>query len=357
MDRRTFIEKSGAATGAALFGGIVSEENAASPESQVKPVIPRKDIKIGLYTISYLGIWYKGAALSWNEIIGRCKMYGYDSVELDNKRPLGMPMDIDRRKRDEMRNVCEKNGIEIPCVAANNDFSSPIAEHREMNLLMVRETARLAADLGAKMVRLFAAWYGVPIHEGTGTYDLQRGNYYSFERQYPYTTWLQRYHFVRDCLKEAADIGEEFGVTMVLQNHAPLIRHWKDMYDLIRDVDSPRLKACLDLPIMTRYDHPWVEEAVRTVGDLQIHSHFGGEYYRDESGKVKQMMIPVRFGRPLPDYEHFVKLLREIGYGGHLTYELCHPVLNEKHDWEGLDFVHQQVEMAQEFMREIINAT
>ncbi len=357
MNRRTFLEKSGAATGAALLGGAATLASAEPAREQSRPNPPRSDIKIGLYTISYLGIWYDGPALSFSEIVDRAKRYGYDSIELDNKRPLGMPMDIDQRKRDEMRNIMEKAGIEMPCVAANNDFSSPIPEHREENLLMVHETARLAADLGATKVRLFAAWYGVPIHEGTGTYDLQRGDYYTFQRQYPYTTWLQRYHFVRDCLKEAAEIGEKFGVTMVLQNHRPLIRHWKDMYDLIRDVDSPWLKACLDLPIMTNYDHAWVEEAVRTVGDWQVHSHYGGEYYRDSSGKVQQMVIPVRWGRSLPDYAHFVKMLREIGYEGHITYELCHPVLNEKHETENLDFVHDQVEMAQEFMRTIINET
>ncbi len=65
-----------------------------------------------------------------------------------------------------MRNSLAKYGLEIPCVAANNDFSSPVPEHRECQLLMVRETARLAKDLGAKFVRLFAAWPGVPIHEG-----------------------------------------------------------------------------------------------------------------------------------------------------------------------------------------------
>jgi len=34
-------------------------------------------------------------------------------------------------------------------------------------------------------------------------------------------------------------MGEEFGVVMALPNHPPLIRHWKDMYDLIKEVDSP----------------------------------------------------------------------------------------------------------------------
>jgi len=92
-----------------------------------------------------------------------------------------------------------------------------------------------------------------------------------------------------------------------------------------------------------------------SVGDLLVHSHLGGEYYRDSSGKVQQMVIPMRFDQPLPDYTHFIKMVREIGYEGHITFELCNPVINEKHEKANLDFVHEQVQMAQEFMREIIN--
>ncbi len=53
------------------------------------------------------------------------KDYGYDGVELDNKRPMGSPLDLNKQKRDEMLNSLQKYGLEIPAVAANNDFSSP----------------------------------------------------------------------------------------------------------------------------------------------------------------------------------------------------------------------------------------
>ena len=101
-------------------------------------------MKVGLYSISYLGIWYDGPALSFEELVRRAKEYGYSGIELDGKRPLGNPMDLDERARDEMRDILAREGLEIPCVAANNDFSSPIPEHRQCQLLMVRELARLA---------------------------------------------------------------------------------------------------------------------------------------------------------------------------------------------------------------------
>jgi sugar phosphate isomerase/epimerase len=305
-------------------------------------------MNIGLYSVTYMGLWYDGPALTFEEVVKRARDMGYDGIELDGKRPHGNPLDLDRRARERIRNVLEREGLEIPCVAANNDFSSPIPEHRECQLLMVRELARLAADLGAKVVRLFAAWNGVAVRNGRATYDLVRGAFYTWERQYPYATWQDRWDYVKGCMEEAAAFGEEFGVVMALQNHYPLIRHWKDVYDMVREVDSPWLKVCLDLPMMTRFDHDFVRQAALTVGSLQVHSHFGGEFIRAADGRVQQH--PYEFEKPLPDYAQFIHLMREIGYDGYLCYELCHPFLNDRHELRGLDAVDEQARLAREFM-------
>jgi sugar phosphate isomerase/epimerase len=354
MDRRKFIETSGAAAGAAMLGASSTSISMkeVGETATPKPVNAGR-IKLGLYSISYGGIWYKGPALSFSELCRYAKEYGFDGVELDNKRPMGNPMDLTRKTRDEMLNSLAKYGLEIPCVAANNDFSSPVPEHRECQLLMVKETARLAKDLGAKVVRLFAAWPGVPIHEGVGTYDLVRGEFYTFQRQYPFATRIDRYNFVKSCLKEAAAMGEEFGVVMALQNHAPLIRTWRDTYDLVKEVNSPWLKICLDLPIFDNLNREYVANAVRTVGNLQVHSHYGGEYYRDSSGVIKPRVLDYYAGGMIPDYSHYIGLMNEIGYSGYFTFELCHLVLNEDHTQAGIEFVHEQVKLAREYMSNI----
>ena len=354
MDRRKFIETSGAAAGAAMLGNVAKVKDSDSP-SPLRSAGASGKIKIGLYSITYGGVWYMGNALSFDEFCKKAKEYGFDGVELDNKRPMGCPLDLDKRKRDEMMNSLQKYGLEIPAVAANNDFSSPVPELRECQLLMVRETAKLAKDLGAKVVRLFAAWPGVPIHEGVGTYELTRGEFYTFQRQYPFTTRIDRYNFVKECLREAAKMGEENGVIMALQNHAPLIRGWKDTCDLVKEVNSPWLKICLDLPIFENLQKEYVAKAVRAVGNLQVHSHFGGEYYRDTDGSVKPVVLDYYAGGMTPDYTHYIGLMNEIGYQGYFTFELCHPVLNDDHTRGNIDFVHNQVKLAHEFMSGILN--
>jgi len=357
MNRRKFIETSGAAAGAAMLGNVAAAQNSSSPSLQTKASTATGKIKLGLYSITYGGIWYQGKALTFDELCSKAKEFGFDGIELDNKRPMGNPMDIDQRKRDEMRNSLSKYGLEIPCVAANNDFSSPIPEHRDCQLLMVRETARLAKDLGAKIVRLFAAWEGVPIHEGVGTYDFGHDYYgeYNFTRQFPFVTFVDRWNFVKEGLKEAAKMGEENGVVMALQNHKPLIRNWKDTYNLVKEVNSPWLKICLDLPIFENKDKEYVATAVRAVGDLQVHSHYGGEYYRDANGVIRQKVLDYQFGTVMPDYSHYIGLMNEIGYQGYFTFELCHPVLNDDHTRGGIEYVHNQVQLAREYMGNILS--
>ncbi len=310
-------------------------------------------MKISLYSITYSGIWYKGPALSFEEFVKRAKSIGYAGIELDGKRPMGSPLDLDQAAREKMRAILAREGMEISCLAANNDFSSPIPEHRECQLLMVREQARLAADLGAKVVRLFAAWPGVVMRDGLATYDLVRSDFYTFERQYPFATRLERWNFVRDCLKEAACFGEEFGVIMALQNHSPLIRNWKDCYDLVQEVNSPWLQFCLDLPNMHDYTNPSaVREAVQAVGSAQVHTHYGGEFTRDEEGRVQPKALS--YGSTPPDYRHFTRLLHETGYDGYISFELCHPVLDEHHRPQGLEYVDCQAQMACEYMQDIL---
>ena len=355
MNRRKFIETSGVAAGAAVLSGMTPSIKA-DPDVREQKTEKKANIKLRLYSISYGGIWYPGKALSFDELCKVAKETGFEGIELDNKRPMGNPMDLDQRKREDMRNSLAKYGLEMPCVAANNDFSSPIPEHRECQLLMVRETAKLAKDMGAKVVRLFAAWPGVPIHDAVGTYEFVRSEgFYTFMRQYPYSTWLDRYNFVKEGLKEAAKIGEENGIVMALQNHAPLIRNWKDTFDLVKEVNSPWLKVCLDLPIFDKQDKEYIANAVRTIGRLQVHSHFGGEYYRDENKVVRPKLLDYYAGGIMPDYTHYIQLMNEIGYNGYFTFELCHQLLNEDHTRAGIEFVHEQVILAREFMANIIN--
>src|SRR5437773_934107 len=88
-------------------------------------------MKIALYSITYLGCWYRGEALALPELIRTAKKFGYDGVEIDGKRPHGNPLDWPKARCQELQRLASGEGIEIHSVAANNDFSNRFPEVRE----------------------------------------------------------------------------------------------------------------------------------------------------------------------------------------------------------------------------------
>ena len=134
LNRRDFI-RAGALGAAALGLGI--QGLACTPQQEELPV--KEGLKVGLYSITFLGIWYRGRALTLEEVIQRAKEYGYDGVEIDGKRPHGNPLDMPKKRCQDLLSLAHGKGLDIYAVSANNDFSSPIPEHRESQIVYLCE--------------------------------------------------------------------------------------------------------------------------------------------------------------------------------------------------------------------------
>ena len=143
--------------GASLFPAAASLLKEAVGENSPSSAIGR--MKVGLYSITFLGLWYRGQALPLDEVVRKAKQLGYDGVEIDGKRPHGNPLDWPSRRCRELRKAAEGLAVEIYAVAANNDFSSPIPEHRESQIAYVRDLIRMAADLARR--RCACSWPGL----------------------------------------------------------------------------------------------------------------------------------------------------------------------------------------------------
>ena len=309
-------------------------------------------MKLGLYSITYLGIWYRGPALTPEELIERTARFGYDGLEIDGKRPHGNPLDLPRARCFDLQRKAQDAGVEIYAVAANNDFSSPVPEHRESQLVYVRDLIRMTADLGAKTLRVFAAWPGVTLTPEGGTYLVARQLWREAHlRVEPEQTW----EWCREGLAEASRIAGDAGVTLALQNHAPVTNSPEDMLRMIGDVDSPHLKACLDAPLAAKQNVTSMREAARAVGALQVLSHFGGEYDRAADGTVAgYVRNPDTTLTPEDYYVDFAHGMQDIGYEGYTGYELCHPLPPVNGAPVGIDFADKNAQLAAEYMRAVI---
>jgi len=309
-------------------------------------------MKLGLYSITYLGVWYRGRALTVEELIDRARAYGYDGVEIDGKRPHGNPLDLPASRCRDLRARALDAGIELYAVAANNDFTSPIPEHRESQLAYVRELIRMTADLGAPTLRVFAAWPGITMTPDGGRYTAARRVWREAHLDLSAEeTWA----FCRDGLIEAARWAGDSGVTLALQNHPPVTNTPGDMLRMIREVASPHLKACLDAPLAAQQGVTSMRDAARDVGPLQVLSHFGGEYERQPDGTVRGLIRePDMTLTPENYYADFAQGMRDIGYDGFVGYELCHPLPLVDGQPVGIEFADRNAELAAEYLRAII---
>ena len=297
-------------------------------------------------------MWYRGRALTIEELIDRAREYGYEGIEIDGKRPHGSPLDWPRRRCQDLHLKARDAGIKIYAVAANNDFSSPVPEYRESQLLYVRDLIRMTADLGCRTLRMFAAWPGLTITPEGARYTKARQ---IWREAHSDATPEQTWAWCRDGLSEAARWAGEVGVTLALQNHAPVTNSPDDMLRMIRDVGSPHLKACLDAPLAAKQNVPSMQQAARDVAGLQVLSHFGGEYQRAEDGSVRGLVRnPDETLTPENYYLDFALGMQEIGYDGFIGYELCHPLPLINGEPAGIEFADLNAQLAAEYMRGIL---
>jgi len=337
IDRRSFLAGVAALSGGTALSGVAAGRSRAAQKSGGK----EPNMKVGLYSITYLGVWYRGEALTLPEFFKRAKKYGYDGVEIDGKRPHGNPLDWPKKRCQELRALANDMGLEIYAVAANNDFSSPIPEFREAQIAYVKELLRMTADLGVGIVRMFLAWPGVTLHPRLGKYSISRGLWQTTHKEFSEEeTW----DWCRQGMTESAKYAADSGVALALQNHAPVINDHLDVLRMVREVDSPNLKVCLDVPIMKDKRPDSIRKAARDVGGLQVLSHFGGEYKREPDGSVH--------GEPF--YPIFIDAMKEIGYSGYMSYELCHPLPVVEGETVGIEYADLCAELACEYMRGLI---
>jgi sugar phosphate isomerase/epimerase len=246
--------------------------------------------------------------------------------------------------------------VPIYAVAANNDFSSPIPEHRESQLVYVRELIRMTADLGAPVLRMFCAWPGVTLGPDGGQYDLARRVWRIAQHE---AGEQFAWDLCRNGLIEAARWAADHGVTLALQNHPPVTANHHDMLRMIAEVNSPALKACFDAPLayMDGLSPAAMREAAHEVGSQQVLSHFGGEYTRGDDGRINPVVWNWDGSRtPEQFYAEFLRGMADIAYEGYLGYELCQPLPQVDGQPAGLDFVDLNARLAAEYLGGLIAA-
>src|SRR5690349_1858185 len=305
-------------------------------------------MKIGIYSITYRGVWYRGEAVDVFSLVRLAKQQGWEGLELDTERPHAAPMDLSADDRKRLRDLAGELGIELCAVSPNCDLSSPVPVQRETMISYVRDCIKLAHDLGSPICKIFAAWRGITLHDGLATYDETYGyNQYGFWKG-------DRRGFVLDSMRELCRVAEDHGIVLAMQNHGPdIVNRYQDVLSLIAEVGSPVFKACMDINIEPEADSSeHARQMAVASGTLQVHSHMNGEFARRPDGSVELVAggyFDKHFWGRQVAYPEYVEALASSGYQGYIDWEFCHPAM-ENGKPAGIAYVHDQTRMAFEYL-------
>jgi len=305
-------------------------------------------MKIGLYSITYRGVWYCGEAVNLFDLVRLARQQGWEGLELDAERPHAAPMDLSADDRKRLRDLAGELEIALCAVSPNCDLSSPVPVQREAMICYVRECIQLAHDLGSPICKIFAAWRGITLYDGLATYeDTYSHNQYAFWKG-------DRRGFVVESMRELCKLAEDYGIVLAMQNHGPdIVNRYQDVLSLIADVGSPAFQACLDINIEPEADSPGhAREMARAAGRLQVHSHMNGEFARRPDGTVELVAggyFDQHFWGRKVAYPAYVDALVSSGYQGYIDWEFCHPALENGRP-AGIEYIHDQTRMAFEYL-------
>ena len=270
--------------------------------------------KTTLHSVSYAGVWPGQTRLSLEAFLEKAKLLGYDSVMLMAKRPHLSLLDCDATARRRLRDKLASLDIEVACLAGYTDFSlgseRPDIPTREMQILYVTELARLAHDLGGKLVRVF-----------TG---------YSTPAATPEQCWGWCVDSLRECARRAA----EFDVTIGVQNHHDTAAHYESLFDLLAEINEPNCKAMFDAwsPALHGSD---LVAAVNKMAPYIVHTTVADYVRRPRFSYLPQLVNYARetdairavpMGEGFIDYRSFFAALKEADYQGYVAYEMCSPL-------------------------------
>lgn len=270
-------------------------------------------MKLALHSVSYAGLWGQ-AQLSLEQFFPKARKLGYEAVLLMAKRPHLSLLDLSSAARRDIKKRADDHGIHIAALAGYNDFSAgaDVADVplREMQVHYLSELARLAADLGCPLIRVFT----------------------SYERDMvPYqTAWSQTVACLRELAQRAADVGVIVGV----QNHHDLAVNHDSLIDLLEEIAAPNCKACFDAwaPALQGED---IVAAAGKLAPYMVHTTVA-DYVRRPRFRYQPALVnyqaaldvvrAVPMGQGFIDYRGFFAALADAGYSGYVAYEMCSPL-------------------------------
>ena len=267
-----------------------------------------------LFTVSYAGFWGQHR-LSLEDTLRKAKELGYEAVELMGKRPHLSVVDLSDDDVRQVKALVDELGLIVASLGAYTNFTAGMESREvplvEIQLAYLERLCQFAGILGSDVVRIF-----------TG--------YFVSELSY----WAQWEMCVK-AVQDACDVAARHGVNIGVQNHHDIGVSVETYAEFLDTVDRPNCKAMFDAWSIAQHDDVDLYQAAKamaprmvqtTVADYQRHPR-----YRHVTGlttyeRVHDIVRAVPLGEGFIDYATFLRGLRDGGFDGYVSYEMCSPV-------------------------------
>jgi len=210
------------------------------------------------------------------KVVEFAKEADYDGVEI--RVDAGHEHQVSSQSSGERRRYVKKlfndASIEIPSIASSVRFSSPEPMKRKENIEAAKADLDLAADLGAKVVRMFA---GSEIPELTG----------------------EAADYIAAAFDEVGEHAVASGVCPVLESQHDIIKSAEEAAEIIKRVKTANFGVLWNHSDMDARTFELLKDRIR-------HFHLHDEVLEPENNNIL----------------HLAKLMKGIGYGGYISLEI-----------------------------------
>lgn len=267
-----------------------------------------------LFSISYAGFWGQ-SVLPLTDFIAHAGKLGYPSVMIAGKRPHLSPLDADELA-PKVKAALTAANVRCEVLGAYTNLSQPSVvgcevPYIEMQIAYVESLARIATQLGTKIIRIFTA--------------------YEVEGQDPQAQWKR----CTTAIREMCDRAAAHGVTIAIQNHHDVGLHTEALIEMLADIDRPNCKLGFDAwsPALrgeSLYDAAKLAAPHTVITTNADYIKVPRHRYRPELVNYERQSTDwvraVPFGTGFIDYAAFFSGLKDGGFDGIATFEMCSPL-------------------------------
>jgi sugar phosphate isomerase/epimerase len=260
MDRRIFLGT--ALTAAALPG----QATFADDDQKTPPPGARISNPIAVSTYSFTHV--RGNRPTMEGCIDQAAEMGFDAIEfLENQMTAREKEDASLRL---LRRRAMVNGLPICGMSTHQSFVSPDADFRKRNVARTIASIELAAKLGIPVIRVNTGRWGT-----TGSFTTLMRNR-GIEPPLEGYTDEDAYPWVVESFKQCLHTAEKRGVVLALENHWGLGRTPEGVLRIVKEVDSPWLKALMDTGNFLEDPYDKLEKMAPETVFVQAKTYYGG---------------------------------------------------------------------------------